>query len=380
MTWLPPYPPTGLVSHYIVRWKLVESSVWSDSARIEPTGDLCSGQQTINYTRNEFEKRICYTWTATTSKNDGKNVTFQVAAYNAGSSTSSDWSASVYPIPEGQTGQNIGFLVIIIVASVVAVLFIVLIATFASYKCLKKKRQQRYKNVPVYIPGTSAGSVLNSFQSQQQQHQPGGTSTLTGTSRSSMLPPPWTPPSPTRRQVVGNNGSKSMLLGTNTNSKYQHLLLPIPRSADLHRPVSIQEVPLPALPDKEPLYEELSQDTLLRNQNNQNINNSLHLEHEPNPVVRVSFNKVNETDFDDDDEEGEFLKPTSTDQQQDSDDGYLTPKSLKKRSNSLDDEYLKPTFNQFTRINSRDLSPPHEEPPPIPMQSYGQVQQHPSPT
>ena len=28
------------------------------------------------------------------------------------------------------------------------------------------------------------------------------------------------------------------------------------------------------------------------------------------------------------------------------------------------------SFNIFDRINSRDLSPPHEKPPPIPMQSY----------
>ena len=42
----------------------------------------------------------------------------------------------------------------------------------------------------------------------------------------------------------------------------------------------------------------------------------------------------------------------------------------KQRSGSQDDEYLRPTFNQMSRINSRDLSPPPNDPPPIPMQSY----------
>ena len=61
-------------------------------------------------------------------------------------------------------------------------------------------------------------------------------------------------------------------------------------------------------------------------------------------------------------------------------DGYLPPKALKKDGQSYDsedndDEYLKPTFGKFQRIDSRDLSPPHEQPPPIPVQSYVPVSQ-----
>ena len=60
-------------------------------------------------------------------------------------------------------------------------------------------------------------------------------------------------------------------------------------------------------------------------------------------------------------------------------DGYLPPKALKKSqsydSEDNDDEYLKPTFGKFQRIDSRDLSPPHEQPPPIPVQSYVPVSQ-----
>ena len=64
------------------------------------------------------------------------------------------------------------------------------------------------------------------------------------------------------------------------------------------------------------------------------------------------------------------MKPSISVQDED---GYLKPKET---SHSDDEaEYLKPTFNQFRRINSRDLSPPHEEPPPIPLQSYVAVPQ-----
>merc|ERR1711983_100902 len=94
--------------------------------------------------------------------------------------------------------------------------------------------------------------------------------------------------------------------------------------------MGIQETPLPPLPGKDPIYEELSQDTLLRNKSTKST---------PEEFVRVSFNAVNENQSDD------------------------------------EAEYLAPTFNQFRRINSRDLSPPHEEPPPIPLQSYVAVPQ-----
>ena len=62
----------------------------------------------------------------------------------------------------------------------------------------------------------------------------------------------------------------------------------------------------------------------------------------------------------------------------DEDDDYLPPKTLASRKASVDtldiDDYLKPTFNQFAQINTRDLSPPTEAPPPIPKVSYTQVQ------
>jgi hypothetical protein len=78
------------------------------------------------------------------------------------------------------------------------------------------------------------------------------------------------------------------------------------------------------------------------------------------------------------DEEEEFLKPISgggsvgnvVDVE---DDDYLKPRTTLKKVDSLEDEYLKPTFGHFERIDSRDLSPPAEMPPPIPMQSYSPV-------
>ena len=169
------------------------------------------------------------------------------------------------------------------------------------------------------------------------------------------LPPPWTPDS-TRRSFRQNSQNTS----ATSISKYQHLLLPEMN----HRRASgdkqsIQETPLPPLPGKDPIYEELSQDTLLRNKSTKST---------PEEFVRVSFNAVNENQSDDDEE---FLKPSISVQDED---GYLRPKD--KNSHSDDEaEYLAPTFNQFRRINSRDLSPPHEEPPPIPLQSYVAVPQ-----
>ncbi len=41
MSWLPPYPPTGIVGQYAVRWKPVNSEAWSGSKRVDPHGDLC---------------------------------------------------------------------------------------------------------------------------------------------------------------------------------------------------------------------------------------------------------------------------------------------------------------------------------------------------
>ena len=81
------------------------------------------------------------------------------------------------------------------------------------------------------------------------------------------------------------------------------------------------------------------------------------------------------------DEGEEFLKPISVEKlanviDDDNEDGdYLKPRARASKAVEADgdndeDEYLKPTFGRFERIDSRDLSPPLEKPPPIPMQSY----------
>jgi hypothetical protein len=63
----------------------------------------------------------------------------------------------------------------------------------------------------------------------------------------------------------------------------------------------------------------------------------------------------------------------------DDDDDYLKPRSLNATTASLDDpdstedEYLKPNHGRLELINSRDLAPPVQTPPPIPMQSYTPV-------
>ena len=86
--------------------------------------------------------------------------------------------------------------------------------------------------------------------------------------------------------------------------------------------------------------------------------------------VRVNFGANSDTGNGNEEEE-EFLKPTSAGNEEEDDD-YLKPRSQPTTNvlNNPEDEYLKPTFGHFQRIDSRDLSPPTELPPAIPMQSY----------
>jgi len=145
------------------------------------------------------------------------------------------------------------------------------------------------------------------------------------------MPPPHSPPR------ISRNGSNLSNRSGNTAS-IQDIKL-----NSMGRPPSITTQPLPPIPGSEPLYEELPQDKV------------------PDKTDTHDSSK-------------ELASTTILDE-----DGYLPPKALKKGqeydSEDNDDEYLKPTFGKFQRIDSRDLSPPHEQPPPIPIQSYSQVPQ-----
>lgn len=325
VTWLPPYPPTGILGHYNLRWKRPDTQVWLGTVDVDPnlSGDLCANVSSTT-SGSKYEQPLCYSMTpsdydSVTSKM--ANLTFQVSAFNAKSSVRSRWSAEVNSeVLDDAVDPSPNMIAVIVIASVVSVLLLILLVTFIACQCNKKKR---YKNVPNYVPS-------NNVELRQ-------------------LPPPaWTPPSP-------NTTNRQSSL---TSAKYQHLLLPVDSQGSRR---SIQELPLPPLPPykTEPLYEELSPETLLSRK-------------EPTDVIEVTFN-VNEmnrsksSSVNDQEDDGDFLKPTN----EDSDDGYLTPRMSKSLNNDEDeDEYLKPTFNQFERINSRDLSPPTEMPPPIPMESY----------
>lgn len=316
LTWLPPYPPTGIVSHYVIRWKQPNSQIWSDSITVEPSTDLCSSR---NYTKNEYEKTICHTISSQS------NVTYQVAAYNAGSSEGGDWSTPVFPMLDESGNPPIGIIVVGVVTGIVVLGLFILAVICLFSKC---KNSGRYKNVPNY---STSHSTRHSGSPGSQK--PG---------RPNSMPPPYTPPS------LRRNSSSAT---ATTTSKYQHLLLPM--SSHERHSVSIQEQPLPPLPSEDPLYEELKDH---------------HLQVKVPDSVRISFNKVNEPSNSED--EDEFLCPRESTTVQ-GEDGYLQPKALKtQQSDEEDDEYLAPTFNQFKRIDSRDLSPPLEEPAPIPMQSY----------
>ena len=355
-TWLPPYPPTGVIYKYVLRWKFIESEVWSELEEVLPSSDLCSSlsSTSVNYATNQYEKRICFTLDSPKS-----NVSYQVAAYNAGSSRPGSWTNSVYPIIQsGGDGSSMGIIIAGCISGLVAIALIV-ICIF----CLVSKwnKDTRYKNIPTYVR-THPRGITNSLQrGNDNQNQ-----------RPNSLPPPWTPP--LTRQSSG---------ASSQTSKYHHLLVPINNTS--RRSGSIQEQPLPPVPGSDPLYEELPQDKLdhviSRNTSmsqdatrvgNRSIDAQTGSRLGVPSHIRVSFNSVNEKS---DEEDEEFLQPKTIVQDED---GYLKPKALQKSDidSENEDEYLKPTFNKFQRIDSRDLSPPHEEPPSIPMQSYVPVPSH----
>jgi len=151
VTWLPPYPPTGIVSYYKIRWKAINSEVWSNQERVEPNSDLCSQEQ--NYTRNEYEKRICHTL----ENLKLTNATFQVVAYNAGSSVPGRWTSEVYPMLETES-ESFGSLIIIIIVAIVALVLLIVIVIFVC-----RSNSNRYKNVPDYASNNASSQPTRPY-------------------------------------------------------------------------------------------------------------------------------------------------------------------------------------------------------------------------
>jgi len=307
-SWLPPFPPTGLVGSYSLEWKEAQSGEWVNSVRINKPFKECQIQD--HYTINEYDKRLCFPIDVTDEISNYKNITYQIVAFNTGGSKPSDPSQAVFPLPEGTGEINTGFLILYIVVGVVMLILVILVIL-----CIWNRR--KYTKVPNYE--TTRPSIIIDHH-RKPFNQPTNVNTM---------PHPNSPPALSRNSSTLSNRSGS---GSYPKVEMQ------PRNVG-NRPPSITLQPLPPIPPPEPLYEELQ--IIDKDKNNEDSHDS-------------SKQKVSTTVLDEE--------------------GYLPPRSLKIGQNydsdDNEEEYLKPTFGKFTRIDSRDLSPPHEQPPPIPIQSY----------
>jgi len=307
-SWLPPYPPTGLVGSYSLEWKEALAGEWVNSVRINKPFKECQKQD--HYTINEYEKRMCFIIDVTEDISNYKNITFQIVAFNTGGSKPSDPSKAVYPVPEGAGEMNTGFLILYIVIAVVILILVIIVIL-----CIWNRR--KYSKVPNYE--TTRPSIIIDHH-RKPFNQP---------NQVPPMPHPNSPPALSRNSSTLSNRSGS--------SNYRKVELQ-PRNVG-NRPPSITLQPLPPIPPPEPLYDELK------------------------------FNDKDKNNEDSHDSSKQVVSTAVLDEE-----GYLPPRTLKVGQNydsdDNDDEYLKPTFGKFTRIDSRDLSPPHEQPPPIPIQSY----------
>ena len=374
--WLPPYPPSTTIQKYQIRYKPSNAQVWTGTFRADPGNSLCPEE--------DIEKDFtCFSIAELHENNDERkpllqNVTFQVAGISSllGRSPWSPEVTSTLLDPDDVVLGGHVILVAIVVGALMIFMLILLIIFL-----WHRRQKQNYKNVPQYEP--SKASSVRGVNNEPTPNNPASyyqqESVLSNSTNSSLimernsialssfgsktnrqsLPIPSSP-------LHHNNRPASLDVPKVKGVKdYSHLVLPIKPS-----PNSIQGTPLPPVPGKEPVYEELCQDTLLRR---------------PFPIgsgecvtSAVDGGGANN----DGDSDDEFLKPTD---QSDcpEEDNYLKPRNNYKKitltgnlvSDNVEDEeedgsYLKPTFNQMEFINTRDMSPPQEKPPPIPIESY----------
>lgn len=336
LRWLPPFPPTGEVHFYTLRWKEANASQWLGKDDVHPSDDLCAAEAAPGAALHE--RPVCH---VVTGLDADKEYRFQLAAWNRAVSEHSSWTQEV--VSEAGSFRVLGLgesaLLIVVIASVAGILFLLLCAAVCSYQCHKRRSKSKYKNVPAYEPGRRPVPSFNG-------------SVMTDRST---LPPPYRLPS---RQT--SNASDTM-------KRYQLHLLPLEDRAS--RTASIQEQPLPEVPREEPLYEELK------------------VQGEEEPDGAKAGDQTDEEEFlkpkePQGEEEGAApeQKPRRASGDSLDEDDYLPPRKLRNPNASSDtidlDDYLKPTFGRFDRINSRDLSPPSEAPPPIPTVSYEQVKKN----
>ena len=268
----------------------------------------------------------------------------------------SPWSEEYVLNDNEEPIAGYGTIVVVVVVSIVVVIAVILLAICLRHKCNRRP----YNNVPNYDYGRKPATLQRPVPNVDQflaNHNSMAMNSYPSDARRSMPAPTTSPPPPPSSNAIHTLPHQPKVPGV---KDYSHLLLPVK---------SIQTTPLPPVPGKEPVYEEVRQDTKLIRRPSATSRTS-------RGSLTLSFegNKKSGANSDE-----EFLEPVrskpsrpSGGEESEEDNDYLKPRKYDRvqiRGNE-DDEYLKPTFNQFERIDPHDLSPPHEQPPAIPIQSY----------
>ena len=316
--WLPPNPPFGEIRQYKLRWKAANATVYVDKLEVFPSNDMCGNAEDV---RNGF---VCQ---AVADLDPRLNYTFQVSAYNRGFAESSRWSEEyLSPSTANDESTILGVqksvFIVVVISSIVAVVLILIVVSLIGAFISKRNK---YRNVPHY-------------ESRVLMHSPPG-STLTSPTTAAAagsLPPPF-----------GSSTARTSFASTiqpDSLRRYQQHLLPLER---LSRPGSIQEQPLPPLPNDDHTYEELKlkKEKVLDKRT---------------PPSSLDLNVSHHSSQSINNDSSDYLAPRTA-----------ADLSRMASADTLDmEDYLKPTFDKFEHINTKDLSPPTESPPPIPTVSY----------
>ena len=354
ITWLPPYPPTGEIEEYSLRWKKSNSTHWQEEQRVYPGDALCP-ESLLDPSTSELNRTVCHV-IGDLSANE--NYTFQVSAFNHGIAERSFWSETLVSAPsttEVILGLEKGVFIVVVVASLVGVLLCVLFLTFLRCHC-SKKSGKKYKNVPNYVPGP-AGSTFTTSTSFSYPRGGGGA-----------VSPPHRSSFNTSQGSAGTPGeaapssSASSAQAEETLRRYKAHFLPAPAIDRNSRTGSIQEQPLPPLPPKDDhLYEELK---LKQDPSPASSSKSEYLRPTGLQLAASNLTSTWSPSKGSDLNESEYLAPRTA--------ATASARSRNASSDTIDmDDYLKPTFDRFVHIDPTDMSPPREAPPPIPVVSYG---------
>ena len=357
-----------------------------------------------------------------------RNYVFRISAIAPNQKLDIIWSKRV--IVTSDTGEEprevreTGWIAIAVIVSLVAIFLLILIVICVRHRCNQPiLRNGQHQHKPDYKPVSTYESQYNgvnqppSLRTQNSilsefsdVNNPSSMISNVSWNRQQgpsvefrkSLPPPQRP----QRNGRGTNnsfnvGSNSLPRNSDMSSSkpktkdYSQFMLPSPQAQS---PPSILGTPLPPVPVEEPIYDELQLDNLPKEEDKSSSaipkRNSYGPTNTPNEAHKYSNTnkkppRKKSEGFESEDDFLEPVEPSPSkvkDGNESDDNDYLAPTSNTVRPNTINnlfrkscsdidndnngDEYLKPTFNQFDRIDSRDLSPPHERPPPIPMQSY----------